>query len=130
MGRAKLLGPVLKLLLCICVLPSLLILWPVVGIVGSIISGAAYGFLSPIFATFDAVGEGKTNKLFHCFYVCLPYSISVILYFYFLSHFAIHKRAFSVTTFAGWNSGNYLKELRYCQRFFGFLSPFLLFIYG
>ncbi|XP_059449279.1 uncharacterized membrane protein At3g27390 isoform X1 [Corylus avellana] len=66
--RAKLLGPVLKLLLCICVLPSLLILWPVVGIVGSIISGAAYGFLSPIFATFDAVGEGKTNKLFHCFY--------------------------------------------------------------
>lgn len=66
--RAKLLGPVLKLVLCVCVLPLLLILWPVVGIVGSIISGAAYGFLSPIFATFDAVGEGKTNKLFHCFY--------------------------------------------------------------
>lgn len=66
--RAKRLGPVLKLVLCICVLPLLLILWPVVGIVGSIIGGAAYGFLSPIFATFDAVGEGKTDKIFHCFY--------------------------------------------------------------
>ncbi|KAJ7970722.1 Steroid nuclear receptor, ligand-binding [Quillaja saponaria] len=66
--RAKQLGPVLKLVLCICVLPVLLILWPVAGIVGSIVGGAAYGFLSPIFATFDAVGEGKTNEFFHCFY--------------------------------------------------------------
>ncbi|XP_041006417.1 uncharacterized membrane protein At3g27390-like [Juglans microcarpa x Juglans regia] len=66
--RAKRLGPVLKLVLCICVLPLLLILWPVVGILASIIGGAAYGFLSPIFATFDAAGEGKTNKLLHCFY--------------------------------------------------------------
>ncbi|KAF3950443.1 hypothetical protein CMV_023807 [Castanea mollissima] len=66
--RAKRLGPVLKLVLCISVLPVPLILWPVVGIVGSIISGAAYGFLSPIFATFDAVGVGKTSKLYHCFY--------------------------------------------------------------
>lgn len=66
--RAKFLGPVLKLVLCICVIPPLLILWPVIGIVGSIIGGAAYGFLSPIFATFAAVGEGKTNKLFRCFY--------------------------------------------------------------
>lgn len=79
MGRAKRLGPVLKLVLCICILPMLLILWLVVGIVGSIIGGAAHGFLSPIFATFDAVGEGKTNKLFHCFYVCLQYSILAIL---------------------------------------------------
>ncbi|KAL9256335.1 putative membrane protein [Drosera capensis] len=31
------------------------------GIVASLIGGAAYGFLSPIFATFDAVGPGKTN---------------------------------------------------------------------
>ncbi|KAG2714717.1 hypothetical protein I3843_03G044700 [Carya illinoinensis] len=66
--RAKRLGPVLKLFVCICILPSLLILWPVVGIIASIIGGAAYGFLSPLFATFDAVGEGKSNKLFHCFY--------------------------------------------------------------
>ncbi|XP_041007378.1 uncharacterized membrane protein At3g27390 [Juglans microcarpa x Juglans regia] len=67
-ARTKRLGPVLKLVLCIFVLPTLLILWLVVGIIGSIIGGAAFGFLSPIFATFDAVGEGKTNKLFRCFY--------------------------------------------------------------
>ncbi|KAF3444526.1 hypothetical protein FNV43_RR14218 [Rhamnella rubrinervis] len=67
-GRAKLLGPVLKLVLCVCVLPAILISWPAVGIVGSIVGGVAYGFLSPIFATFEAVGEGKTNKLFRCFY--------------------------------------------------------------
>uniref|UniRef100_A0A2N9F6N3 Uncharacterized protein n=1 Tax=Fagus sylvatica TaxID=28930 RepID=A0A2N9F6N3_FAGSY len=66
--RAERLGPVLKLVLCILVLPVPLILWPVVGIVGSIIGGAAYGFLSPIFATFDAVGEGRADKLYHCFY--------------------------------------------------------------
>ncbi|KAL9457845.1 hypothetical protein AB3S75_006817 [Citrus x aurantiifolia] len=65
--RAKQLGPVLKLLTCICI-PVFLILWPVVSIGASIIGGALYGFLSPIFATFDAVGEGKTNDIFHCFY--------------------------------------------------------------
>ncbi|KAI9176440.1 hypothetical protein LWI28_002876 [Acer negundo] len=65
--RAKQLGPVLKLVICICI-PVILILWPVVGIAGSILGGALYGFLSPIFATFDAVGEGKTNGFFHCFY--------------------------------------------------------------
>ncbi|KAF5746916.1 hypothetical protein HS088_TW06G01092 [Tripterygium wilfordii] len=65
--RAKQLGPVLKLVLCLF-LPVLLILWPVIGIVGSVIGGVLYGFLSPIFATFDAVGEGKSNQLLHCFY--------------------------------------------------------------
>lgn len=65
--RAKQLGPVLKLVLCVCV-SVLLILWPLVGIIGSIIGGAAYGFLSPIFATFDAVGEGKTDEFFHCIF--------------------------------------------------------------
>lgn len=72
-GRAKKLGPVLKLVLCVSVLPALLILWPVVGILGSIVGGAAYGFLSPVMATFKAVEEGKTNKLYHCFYVCFRY---------------------------------------------------------
>ncbi|XP_061341861.1 uncharacterized membrane protein At3g27390 isoform X2 [Gastrolobium bilobum] len=38
-----------------------------IGIVGSIVGGAAYGYLSPIFATFEAVEEGKDDKLFHCF---------------------------------------------------------------
>ncbi|EXC31402.1 hypothetical protein L484_017685 [Morus notabilis] len=65
---AKKLGPVLKLVLCVSVLPILLILWPVVGILGSIVGGAAYGFLSPVMATFKAVEEGKTSKLYHCFY--------------------------------------------------------------
>ncbi|XP_031265089.1 LOW QUALITY PROTEIN: uncharacterized membrane protein At3g27390-like [Pistacia vera] len=66
--RAKQIGPVLKLVICIC-MPVFLILWPVVGILelGSILVGALYGFLTPIFATFDAVGEGKENDLFHCF---------------------------------------------------------------
>ncbi|KAK7381035.1 hypothetical protein VNO78_33559 [Psophocarpus tetragonolobus] len=65
--RSKKLGPSLKLVTCTCLLPLVLILWPVVGIVGSVIGGAAYGFLSPIFATFEAVEGGKGNKLFHCF---------------------------------------------------------------
>ncbi|KAH9624816.1 hypothetical protein KSS87_018132 [Heliosperma pusillum] len=65
--RAKQVGPVLKLVLC----PSIfivLILWPVVSIISSIVGGAAYGFLSPVFATFDAVGEGKTDDFYHSIY--------------------------------------------------------------
>lgn len=65
--RAKQLGPLLKIVICLCVLPVLLISWPLVGILGSIVGGAAYGFLSPIFATFEAVEEGKDDKFFHCF---------------------------------------------------------------
>ncbi|KAK5835750.1 hypothetical protein F383_18940 [Gossypium arboreum] len=65
--RTKLLGPFLKVFICVF-LPVVLILWVVVGIVGSSIGGLLYGFLSPIFATFDAVGKGKTNVFVHCFY--------------------------------------------------------------
>ncbi|KGN58220.1 uncharacterized membrane protein At3g27390 [Cucumis sativus] len=65
---AKHLGPVLKFVLCFGALPIPLILWPVVSIVASIIGGAAYGFFSPVLATFDAVGESKDNQLFHCIY--------------------------------------------------------------
>ncbi|CAL0299151.1 unnamed protein product [Lupinus luteus] len=65
--RSQQLGPLLKVVACVCVLPVLLITWPVVGIVASIVGGAAYGFLSPILATFEAVVEGKENKVFHCF---------------------------------------------------------------
>ncbi|XP_028218759.1 uncharacterized membrane protein At3g27390-like isoform X1 [Glycine soja] len=65
--RSKKLGPALKFVTCTCILPSVLILWPVAGIVGSVIGGAAYGFFAPIFATFEAVEGGKENKLFHCF---------------------------------------------------------------
>ncbi|CAL0332985.1 unnamed protein product [Lupinus luteus] len=66
-ASSRQLGPFLKLVICICVLPILLISLPVVGIVGSIIGGAAFGFLSPIFATFEAIEEGKEDKLLHCF---------------------------------------------------------------
>jgi len=64
---AKQVGPILKIFLCLC-LPAAIILWPIVGILGSVLGGALYGFFSPIFATFDAVGEGKPYQFFHCFY--------------------------------------------------------------
>ncbi|CDP16635.1 unnamed protein product [Coffea canephora] len=63
----KQLGPVLKLVLCPLVL-VLLIFWPIIAVLGSILGGAAYGFFSPMLATFQAVGEGKTNQFFHCIY--------------------------------------------------------------
>ncbi|KAF8390560.1 hypothetical protein HHK36_025087 [Tetracentron sinense] len=66
-ARAKLLGPVLKIVLCLCI-SVLLILWPLVGIVGSILAGAGYGFLAPLVATFDAVGEGKIDEFYHCIF--------------------------------------------------------------
>lgn len=55
--------------MCIILLPLMLILWPIVGISGSVVGGVAYGFLSPLFATFEAI-EGEDNKIFHCFIVC------------------------------------------------------------
>ncbi|CAN8253759.1 unnamed protein product [Cochlearia groenlandica] len=64
---AKQIGPILKLFICLC-LPVGIILWLVLGVLGSVLGSALYGFLSPIFATFDAVGEGKSYPFFHCFY--------------------------------------------------------------
>ncbi|KAK1314493.1 putative membrane protein [Acorus calamus] len=64
-ARAKQLGPVLKVAMCIGI-SGILILWPLVGILGSIVAGLGYGFLAPLVATFDAVGEGKDNKFIHC----------------------------------------------------------------
>lgn len=43
--------------------------WPLAGILGSIMAGIAYGLLAPVMATFDAVGEGKSNQFLHCFMV-------------------------------------------------------------
>ncbi|OIT05946.1 PREDICTED: uncharacterized membrane protein At3g27390-like [Nicotiana attenuata] len=63
----KQLGPALKLVLSICVI-VILLLWPLIGFASSIIGGAAYGFLSPVFATFQAVGGKKTNAFFHSIY--------------------------------------------------------------
>ncbi|XP_074274977.1 putative membrane protein At3g27390 [Silene latifolia] len=65
--RAKQVGPVLKLVFCPFIV-IVLILWPVVSIISSIVGGAVYGFLSPVFATFDAVGEGKTDEFYHSIY--------------------------------------------------------------
>lgn len=64
---AKQLGPALKCLLSICVLVASLF-WPLIGIASSIVGGAAYGFLSPVFATFQAVGGKKTDAFFHSIY--------------------------------------------------------------
>ncbi|XP_008796032.2 uncharacterized membrane protein At3g27390-like [Phoenix dactylifera] len=65
-ARTKQLGPVLKLVLGTGI-SVILVLWPLAGISGSILLGAGYGFLAPVMATFDAVGEGKTNEFIHCF---------------------------------------------------------------
>ncbi|XP_031093845.1 uncharacterized membrane protein At3g27390-like [Ipomoea triloba] len=64
---AKQIGPVLKLVSCIC-LPIILFLWLLIAIASSIVGGAAFGFLSPMLATFRAIDLGKPNKLYHCIY--------------------------------------------------------------
>ncbi|XP_004231823.1 uncharacterized membrane protein At3g27390 [Solanum lycopersicum] len=63
----KQLGPALKFLVGICAL-VILYLWPFIGIATSIIGGAAYGFLSPVFATFQAVDGRATNAFYHSIY--------------------------------------------------------------
>ncbi|KAL5660596.1 hypothetical protein ACJX0J_027721, partial [Zea mays] len=64
--RTKLVGPVVKLLLLIAA-TAVLIIWLIIGIPGSIFAGLVYGFLAPIMATFDVVGEGKEKPFVHCF---------------------------------------------------------------
>lgn len=64
-ARSKQFGPILKFVLLLVII-VLLVLWPLVTIAGSILGGALYGFLAPLVATFEAVGEGKTDEFFHC----------------------------------------------------------------
>jgi hypothetical protein len=59
-------GPVVKMLLLISA-PVILSLWLFIGVIGSGLAGLAYGFLAPVMATFDAVGEGKERPEVHCF---------------------------------------------------------------
>ncbi|XP_052178386.1 uncharacterized membrane protein At3g27390 isoform X2 [Diospyros lotus] len=66
-AKTKKLGLGLKVSLLVVLLPVPLVLWPVLGIVGSLLVGIAYGFLAPLLATFHAVGENVTDKFFHCF---------------------------------------------------------------
>ncbi|KAJ8491109.1 hypothetical protein OPV22_012830 [Ensete ventricosum] len=66
MMKTKRLGLVLKIFLLV-MLPLPLILWPILGILGSLVVGIGYGFFAPLIATFEAVGEGIINKFYHCF---------------------------------------------------------------
>lgn len=107
---AKQLGPILKIFLCLCV-PLGVILWLVVSIVGSILGGAIYGFLSPIFATFDAVGEGKSNPFFHCFYVSLFSAPFLVLYVIADYHLI------TLLNCLGWNLEHCSRQFHSCLRF-------------
>ncbi|XP_016487134.2 putative membrane protein At3g27390 isoform X1 [Nicotiana tabacum] len=64
--KTKKLGWVLKIALLVS-LPFPLILWPIIAIIGSLLGGIGYGFFAPLIATFEAIGENITLKIFHCF---------------------------------------------------------------
>ncbi|KAJ0965287.1 hypothetical protein J5N97_026425 [Dioscorea zingiberensis] len=64
--KTKRLGLTLKILVLV-ILPVPLVLWPVLGILGSLLLGIGYGYFSPLIATFEAVGEHVVDKLYHCF---------------------------------------------------------------
>ncbi|XP_031385696.1 uncharacterized membrane protein At3g27390-like isoform X2 [Punica granatum] len=65
-ARTKRLGLILKVLVLL-LLPVPLVLWPVVGILGSLLGAVGYGVFAPVIATFEAVGENVTDKFYHCF---------------------------------------------------------------
>eukprot|EP00249_Psilotum_nudum_P013064 c24132_g1_i1 orf=285-2150(+) len=65
-ARTKRFGIVLKLV-SLLFLPVPLVLWPVIGIAGSLLVGLGYGFFTPLVATFEAIREGREQKFFHCF---------------------------------------------------------------
>jgi len=106
--RSEKLGPALKFVACTCLLPLVLMLWPLVGIVGSVIGGAAYGFFAPIFATFEAVEGGKEYKLFHCFIVCFIFDVIKILVNFVL--LLSLNTEFHIAS-SGWNMDYYYKDL-------------------
>jgi hypothetical protein len=78
--RTKKLGPVLKAVVLVS-LPVPLVLWPVFGIVGSLLGGVGYGFFVPLLATFEAVGENVTDKFYHC--ILVSFSFCLLLCFCF-----------------------------------------------
>ncbi|PHT42793.1 hypothetical protein CQW23_16818, partial [Capsicum baccatum] len=65
-AKSKKLGWVLKISLLVS-LPVPLILWPILAIIGSVLGGIGYGFFAPLIATFEAIGENITCKIYHCF---------------------------------------------------------------
>ncbi|XP_077233168.1 putative membrane protein At3g27390 isoform X1 [Tasmannia lanceolata] len=48
-------------------LPVPLLLWLIMGIIGSFFMGLGYGLFSPLMATFEAIAEGIQNKIVRCF---------------------------------------------------------------
>ncbi|XP_047322764.1 uncharacterized membrane protein At3g27390 [Impatiens glandulifera] len=64
-ARTKKIGLVLKILVMF-LLPVPLALWLFLGIICSLIGGFAYGFIAPLFATFEAVGENAAQKCVRC----------------------------------------------------------------
>ena len=46
-----------------------MLLWPCLAAVGSILVGMGYGIGQPLVGTFEAVGEGRKNKIYHVFVV-------------------------------------------------------------
>jgi len=89
-NRTNRFGLVFKVVLLMC-LPVPLLLWPLVGFVGSLLGGIGYGFFAHLLATFQAVGKGEnfSNKFYHCFnvsdnfYVIMYLSIKGICIFQF-----------------------------------------------
>ncbi|XP_060188174.1 uncharacterized membrane protein At3g27390 [Lycium barbarum] len=65
-AKTKRLGWALKIALLVS-LPVPLIIWPLIAIIGSVLGGIGYGFFAPLIATFEAIGENITCKVYHCF---------------------------------------------------------------
>lgn len=85
-SRTKKLGPILKAVVLVS-LPVPLVLWPVFGIVGSLLGGIGYGFFVPLLATFEAVGGNVTDKFYHCFLVSFSFCLLLCFRFSGLAFF-------------------------------------------
>ncbi|XP_042485913.1 uncharacterized membrane protein At3g27390 [Macadamia integrifolia] len=64
-GKTKRFGWALKILVLIS-LPLPLVLWPILGIFGSLLAGIGYGYFTPLIATFEAAGNQVEDKIHHC----------------------------------------------------------------
>lgn len=119
---AKQFGPALKLILC-PVIVTILISWLPCGIISAVLAGAAYGLLGPMFATFEAMDEGKTDKFYHC--ICVCDSTVCIYILCSLSLLSLHAEIVT-----GWNLGQCQTKFDHCQGFSGCLLPFIFLDYG
>ena len=72
--RSKKLGLVLKIVVLV-LLPLPVVLWPVLGIVASLLGGIGYGNFAPLIATFEARGQNFRDKFYHCFAVCFLFPL-------------------------------------------------------